>query len=313
MEQIMKDKRVLVTGGSGFIGSNLLDSLVADGAIVGATLLDGNIREGVEVFRLNIQDFPDIERAIVRFRPDIVMHLAAQPIVTTALDGVYDTLDTNIRGTINLLEACRLHRGNISAVLVISTDKVYGEFLGSIDESAPLLGTGNPYDVSKVCTDVVAQMYAKVFDLPIVIARSGNIYGKGDNNLDRLIPYVIRRCLKQKPIKIRSNGKNTRDYIYVDDIISGYKLLVSSLISGKLQKGDAVNFGSPRHYSVMDVVHTIITCSNSVGVETEIMNTAVHEIPHQHLDYSWAKELGWEQKVSLEEGIKLCLDYYKAH
>lgn len=309
-----KNKKVLVTGGLGFVGSHLTKRLLDLGSEVALFVLDeeGSIPNGVSwIFRGNIQDAPDIARAISRFQPQIIFHLAAQPLVTTALINVYDTLDSNIRGTINLLQSCVDNAKTLEGLLFVSTDKVYGQFSGKIDETAPLLGTGNPYDASKVCADILAQMYSQVFGVPLIIVRSGNIYGAGDNHWDRLIPGTILSCLKNKPMCIRSNGDFTRDYIYVDDIIDAYFLLVEAVCRDKFLAGKSINLGADAPLTVLDVVHTIRKVTGKLHLQPEILNITKFEIPHQHLNWEWAKELGWSPKTPLEEGISLCLPHYE--
>jgi CDP-glucose 4,6-dehydratase len=306
-------KRVLITGGTGFVGTHLTKRLLDLKADVGLFVLDEEnpISDMVSIiYRGNLQDAPDIARAISRYQPHYIFHLAAQPLVDTALVNVYDTLDTNIRGAINLLQSCVSSAKNLEGIIFISTDKVYGKFDGTVDETAPLIGVGNPYDTSKACADLLAQMYSKVFGLPIVIVRSGNIYGMGDNHWDRLIPGTFMLALSNTNPKIRSNGKFTRDYIFVDDVIDAYLLLADS-IKDKFILGKAINIGSQESLSVLDVVHAILACAGTVHLQPEILDTAKFEIPHQHLNWEWAKELGWYPKTSFDDGLRLCLPYYK--
>ena len=298
----------------GFVGSHLTRRLLSLGADVALFVLDEEsfIPDTVSiVYRGNLQDAPDIARAIGRYQPNYIFHLAAQPLVDTALVNVYDTLDSNIRGAINLLQSCVSSAKCLEGIVFVSTDKVYGVFDGTIDETAPLLGVGNPYDTSKACADLLAQMYAKVFGLPIVIVRSGNIYGEGDNHWDRLIPGTFKSALANKNPVIRSDGTFTRDYIYVDDIIDAYLLLADSL-KDKYLMGKAINLGAEKKTSVIEMVDTILMCTGQLHLKPEILNTAKFEIQHQHLNWEWAKELGWSPKTSLEDGLKLCYPYYKS-
>ena len=305
-------KKVLITGGTGFVGTHLTKRLIALGAEVALFVLDeeNKISDTVSiVYRGNIQDAPDISRAISRFQPEYIFHLAAQPLVDTALVNVYDTLDSNVRGAINLLQSCIESAKKLQGLIFVSTDKVYGKFDGTIDENAPLLGVGNPYDASKVCADVLAQMYNQVFGLPLIIVRSGNIYGEGDNHWDRLIPGTFQHCINGVNPTIRSNGKFTRDYIYVDDIVDAYLLLADKL-SDKFIRGKAINLGSKESTDVLGVVHSILTVTGKLHLVPEIKNTARFEIPHQHLNWDWAKDIGWEPKTSLEDGLKKSYPYY---
>ena len=307
-----KDKKVLITGGTGFIGKHLTSWLINLGANIALFVLDEESRppDTVSIFRGNIQDAPDIARTISRFQPNYIFHLAAQPLVDTALVNVYDTLDSNIRGAINLLQSCVSSAKNLEGIVFVSTDKVYGNFDGGVDETAPLLGIGNPYDTSKVCADVLAQMYSKVFGLPIIIVRSGNIYGGGDKNWDRIVPGTFKNLLLNKSPRLRSNGLYTRDYIYVEDIVDAYLLLAEKLSLDDYLYGKAINLGSDTSHSVLDIVHVITKITGQLHLTPEILNTSKHEISHQHLNWDWAKELGWYPKTPLEQGIEKCLPYY---
>lgn len=306
-------KKCLITGATGFIGSHLVMRLMKLGADVALFVLDEerHIPDDVlPIFRGNLQDAPDIARAVSRFQPEYIFHLAAQPLVDTALFNVYDTLDSNIRGSINLLQAC-VGSPKLKGIVFVSTDKVYGRFDGTVDESHPLLGVDHPYNASKVCADVMAQMYAKVFGLPIIIARSGNIYGDGDIHFDRIVPGTILSCLKKEPIIVRSNGKLTRDYIFVEDIVDAYLVLADAITKDGSLRGQAINLGAEQKMSVMDVVHTITGATGELSLEIVIQDKAKFEIPHQHLNYDYAKELGWKPKTSFEDGISQSVIWYK--
>ena len=147
-----------------------------------------------------------------------MFHLGAQPIVTTALRNPLPTFEANIRGTYNLLEACRVHRALVQRVVVASSDKAYGDAPTlPYTEDMPVNGR-HPYDVSKSCTDLIAASYAHTYGLPVTVARCGNIYGGGDLNWSRIVPGTIRSFWTGERPVIRSNGRFTRDYIYVDDV-----------------------------------------------------------------------------------------------
>lgn len=307
--------RVLITGGTGFIGSHLVLRLIQAGAEVSLFVLDEERHipdDVIPIYRGNIQDAPDIARAIGRSNPQFIFHLAAQPLVDTALINVYDTLDSNIRGSINLLQAC-VGNGKIEGIIFVSTDKVYGEFNGTVDESAPLMGIDHPYNVSKVCADNIAQMYAKVFGLPIIIARSGNVYGDGDRHWDRLIPGTFMSALKEENPKIRSNGKFTRDYIYVDDIVDAYLILADTIVWERSLRGQAINFGADKSLTVLEVAHEILKSTEKIWLVPEIQNRSKFEIPHQHLNWEWAKELGWVPKTDFVSGIELSKLWYQEY
>jgi CDP-glucose 4,6-dehydratase len=214
------DRRVLLTGATGLVGSWLVKELLARGTYVVALIRDADpqselYRSG-DVHRLavvsgDLTDFFTLERAISEHETDTVLHVGAQPIVGVAHRFPLQTFESNVRGTYNLLEACRIHRGLVSRVVVASSDKAYGEQAElPYTEDMPLDGR-HPYEVSKSCADLIAQSYRHSYGLPIGIARCGNIYGGGDLNWSRIVPGTIRSLLRgERPI-IRSDGQYVRD------------------------------------------------------------------------------------------------------
>lgn len=304
-----KNKKCLITGATGFIGQRLVDRLINKGAELAIFILDeeNGINLYPKIYRGNLTNSQDIERAVVRFAPEYVFHLAAQPLVETAMRGVVDTLNTNIIGSINLLQSC--FSGSVKSVLFVTTDKVYGESKNAT-EMSPLNGVGHPYSASKVCADVLAQMYGHL-GLPVGIVRSGNVYGGGDLNFDRIIPYACRQVLHGEPIELRSNGESLRDYLYIDDMIDGYLMLAQWVARNNTPF--AMNFGSEKCYSVAEVVSTVLSVENK-GIEIKVNNTAQGELDHQHLDWGAARTvLGWRPQVSFQEGIKRTYQWYKGY
>jgi len=313
----LAERSVLVTGATGFIGSRLTHTLGALGVRPALFVLDyerQNFPFGSRLYHGNLADLYDCLRIVGRVNPEIIFHLAAQPLVDTALDSVVDTMESNVRGAYNLLEACRSAGKRLKAIVWVSTDKVYGSQVGALKENAPLLGCDHPYDASKLCGDLLAQTYARAFGLPIVIIRSGNIYGEGDLHWDRLVPGTIRSALHGQPPLIRSNGRLKRDYIHVSDIVRAYLLALDGMLSGKLQPGSAVNFGATRSHTVLDVVDTILAALNRPDLRPLVQNQARSEIPEQHLDFELARELlGWTPSVSLDSGIRRSIGWYRQY
>jgi CDP-glucose 4,6-dehydratase len=214
----------VVTGATGFIGGALARRLVNDGHRVVAICRDGDPPRGCEIVRGDIEDLRTVERAVVEEQPDGIFHLAAQPIVGHATRDPYATMETNIRGTYGVLEAFRRHRKWNTRLVVASSDKAYGELpAGSpaYTEDMPLRGRG-PYDVSKTCTDLLAQSYGMSYSLPIAIIRAGNVYGPGDDDLTRIIPSLCDNVIRKEPLTINSDGSPVREYLYVDDVVDGY-------------------------------------------------------------------------------------------
>jgi len=313
------DRPTFVTGGTGLVGSWLVKRLLESGADVVCLVRDwvpqselvrtGNV-ERVKVVRGDIRDREVLERALGEFEIDTVIHLAAQTIVTIANRNPISTFETNIAGTWNVLEACR-RSPRVKQVVMASSDKAYGDQeILPYDEDTPLQGQ-HPYDVSKSAADLIANTYAKSFDLPVIITRCGNFYGGGDLNWNRIIPGTIRSVLRgQRPI-IRSDGEYIRDYFYVEDGAAAYMLLAEQLASRSELKGQAFNFSNEIQVSVRDIVDQILKTMKA-DLTPEIRNEANNEIRHQYLSAEKARrDLGWKPKFTLESGLQKTIDWYK--
>jgi len=315
-----EDRPVFVTGATGLLGSWLTKALVnlkadvvclvRDWVPQSELVLSGTL-EKVKVVRGDVRDQALLERILGEYEIRTVFHLAAQTIVSIANRNPVSTLDTNIRGTWALLEACR-RTPTVSEIIVASSDKAYGEQEKlPYDETTPLQGK-YPYDVSKSCADLIAQMYAHTYQLPVVITRCGNFFGGGDLNWNRIVPGTIRSVLKGENPVIRSDGTYVRDYFYVEDGVYAYLLLAEKLAENRELKGEAFNFSYERPMSVLEIVQLILRLMNS-DLKPIILNEATHEIPRQYLSAKKArKTLGWEPVFTLEEGLRLTIKWYEA-
>jgi CDP-glucose 4,6-dehydratase len=256
--------------------------------------------------------FEDCQRAINQHECSVVFHLGAQTIVGTALRDPLETFESNIRGTYNLLEAARRLAPLIQAFVVASSDKAYGDSaMLPYTETMPLNGK-HPYDVSKSCTDLLATTYAHTYELPVTIARCGNIYGGGDLNWSRIVPGTIRSLLAGERPVLRSDGANIRDYIYVRDVVDAYIALAEATVRDGI-KGEAFNFSPESRYSVLDIVEAIGAAMN-VAAYPKILNTATMEIRDQTLDASKAHtRLGWHTAWSLADGLAETIAWYRKH
>ena len=314
------DRRVLVTGATGIVGSALTRRLLDTGAYVVVLVRDWDpqselVRTGdiqrTSVVNGRLEDYGSIERAINEHEIETVFHLGAQPIVTTALRNPLPTFEANIRGSYNLLEACRVHRSLVSSVVVASSDKAYGDAPTlPYTEEMPVNGR-HPYDVSKSCTDLLAMTYAHTYGMPVAIARCGNIYGAGDLNWSRIVPGTIRSLWRgERPI-IRSNGLFTRDYIYVEDVADGY-LVLGARAAEEGIRGEAFNFSPESRVTVIEIARLIQRLFGREDLEPRILDQAKAEIKDQYLDSRKARaRLGWAPTWSLETGLTETIAWYR--
>lgn len=320
--QFWNHKNILVTGATGLVGSWLVRSLVASGARVVVLVRDADPQSDLirsqtiletTVVNGGLEDFSTILRAINENEVDTVFHLGAQTIVGNALRSPLQTFESNIRGSYNLLDACRQLNPLVKRIVIASSDKAYGasEHLPYTEET-PLNGK-HPYDVSKSCTDLIAATYAHTYHLPVVIARCGNIYGGGDLNWSRIIPGTIRSLFLDKAPIIRSNGLFVREYIYVQDAINAYLTLAEALDTHSIQ-GQGFNFGSDHPYTVREIVDAIMKSMGRQDVVPQYLNQATNEIESQTLCFNKAKLLlEWEPQYSLEEGLSETIKWYESY
>lgn len=305
-------KRILVTGSEGFIGGHLVKILLNKNYKVTATYLkkSGNsqlfntgLDSKVRVENLNVLDRRHVFDVILKHKIELVIHLAAKTQVTDAYENPYSTIKTNALGTLNVLEAAR-RIGNVG-VIFASSDKAYGTSPKVSLEGDSLRGK-YPYDVSKSSADLIAQSYAKTYNLPLVVTRLGNVYGAWDMNFDRLIPGFCRAMYYKKIFLIRSSGKYIRDYIHIDDAISAYMLLIK-----KFSKtvGEVFNISGQDSLSPLLIIK-IIEKELGKEINYKILDKANAEIVYQHLNSNQIRKLGSMQKYPFKNKIKDVIDWY---
>lgn len=306
----------LVTGAQGFLGKHLVAKLVKEGWNVCATYNytppeDTTHTKSLSHFRVDVAQFDQCLKLINQENPKIIFHLVAQPVVTAAVRHPHPTMELTVRGSYNILEAVRQTGLDIKAIVYVSSDKVYGNNVNA-KEGDVLAGIDHPYNTAKVAGDIIAQMYAKAFGLPIVISRSANIYGGGDFHWDRLVPGVSRDILVGNVPVIRSNGRLLRDYIHVDDAVRGLIYMADDMIEGDIQRGEIFNFGSKEGYTPVQIVDKLLAISGRIDMTPKIANQAKDEIDAQHIDYTKAKDrLGWEPEVDIDNGLERTFAWYK--
>jgi CDP-glucose 4,6-dehydratase len=319
MSEFWRDRSVLVTGCTGLLGNWLVAELLERGALVTGLVRDlvpqsrlyaGEWYRQINIVRGCVEDLSTVERTINEYEVDTVFHLAAQTIVGVANREPLATFETNIKGTWNILEACR-RVGGVSRIVIASSDKAYGDQLVlPYSETTPLQGE-HPYDVSKSCADLISRAYYVSYGLPVCITRGGNFYGGGDLNFNRIVPCTIRAALRDKPVVIRSDGTFIRDYFYAKDGVLAY-LHLAEQMDRKEVLGEAFNFSNELQISVRGMVDHILKLMGKSHLEPVVLNRANNEIKHQYLSADKARKmLGWESKYPLEEGLKETIEWYK--
>jgi CDP-glucose 4,6-dehydratase len=319
--QFWSDRRVLVTGSAGFLGSWMVRTLRGSGATVVGLVRDANARGnalGREDARPDftvygrLEDLPTLRRAVNEYEIDIVMHLAAQPIVGVAMRDPVGTFEVNVRGTWNLLEACRLY-GKAKSVVVASSDKAYGhaDELPYV-EDMPLVGRA-PYDVSKSCADLLARSYFETYGVPVCVTRAGNFYGGGDLNFNRIVPGTIRWALRGENPVLRSDGTMVRDYIYVRDVVAGYMAIAESIDSPGVV-GEAFNLSQENPISVIALTRKILTACGRSDLEPIILAEATAEIQEQYLSARKASErFGWTAHWRMDQALSETVQWYQEY
>ena len=312
---------VLVTGATGLVGSHLVAALLDSGADVAVLLRDHDRRS--ELFRTGnigrvavtegeLESLADVERAIAESGASVVFHLGAQTLVGVGLNAPLLTLESNVRGTYNVLEATRRQSRTVERLVVASSDKAYGQRDHPYVEDDPLRAS-SPYDVSKAAGDLIARSYHATYGLRLGVVRCGNIYGGGDLNWSRIVPGTIRSFLKREAPEIRSDGTYVRDYIDIADVVDAY-LAVGEALDRPEVAGEAFNFASGAQVSVLEMVKAIAKLIGGQLPEPRILNIAKNEIKEQRLSTEKAKRvLGWKSRVSLDDGLRSTLEWYRSY
>jgi CDP-glucose 4,6-dehydratase len=322
-------KRVLVTGHTGFKGSWLCLWLKELGAeVVGISLAPetrpnhwGLLRFDsiIDDFFLDIRDANDVAKIFADNQPEIVFHLAAQPLVRRSYQNPLETWSTNVMGTANVLEACRKTK-SVQAIVVVTTDKCYEnqEWAWGYREN-DRLGGHDPYSASKSGSELVAASYKSAFfsieGLPLLAtARAGNVIGGGDWSEDRLIPDLVRAISSQQSLEIRSPNA-TRPWQHVLESLCGYLLLGQNLLQGDRQFEGSWNFG-PKYTGNRTVREVLdILCNSWGNIQWHRTNAnQPHEASLLFLDSTKAcTQLGWQSVWGFETTLKKTADWYRAY
>lgn len=328
---IYQGKRVLITGHTGFKGSWLSLWLKEMGAILhGYSKSIPTQPSHFELLNLDMtttfgdtRDFPLLKKVFSEFKPEIVFHLAAQPIVRYSYREPLETFETNVMGTLNVLEACRL-TDSVKAVVCITSDKAYEnkEWHWGYRETDEL-GGKDPYSASKAAAEIAARSFRVSFwpnetygtkhHILMATTRAGNVIGGGDWAEDRLIPDIIRAASRGETVKIRSPYA-TRPWEHVLEPLSGYLLVGQKLLEGKKEFATSFNFGpNPTdEASVEKVVRELNKHWDKVKFEIEIPKEAPHEAGLLKLDCSKARRMmGWMPVWDATETFEVTTKWYK--
>lgn len=293
----------LITGASGFLGGHLLNKLAAYGDVkIIAVQHSGVVYASRDhTVHGSVLDLQFIRNAIARYEVDTVFHLAAQTQVKLGSSDPVNTFDVNVRGTWNVLEACRLEC--VRRVVVASSDKVYGECENAKENAA--LGTRCPYSVSKRMAELAAGSYALNYEMSVAISRCGNLYGTGDTNYRRLVPSLCRSIARNESPVLRDRNASVRDYLYVGDAAHALILLARSEHVG------AFNFSGGDPKTNVEIAELAIKLAGS-DLKVKYEGDATGELKHQTLCCDKARELlGWRPTTSIKDGLSNALRWYK--
>ena len=317
-QQFWRNRNVFITGGFGLLGSTIAEMLNDLGArivllkrdhVPSSRFFETKAAQQANIVHGDFENYDTVYRALAEYEIDTIFHVGAQPIAPVANRAPLPTLRTNIMGTCNVLEAARLNP-TVKRVLVASSDKAYGtQPILPYTEEASLHGE-HPYDVSKSCTDLLANMYYNTYKLPVCVTRCGNLYGPGDLNWQRIVPQTIRHLINNEQPIIRSDGKFIRDYFFVRDAADAYIMLAENMERPEIV-GQAFNFSTGNGLSALSLVQSILKVMNST-LEPIILNEAKAEIPEQTLSSDKAlRLLNWKATYTIDEGLAETVEWYK--
>jgi CDP-glucose 4,6-dehydratase len=323
-----RSKRVLMTGHTGFKGSWLSLWLQSMGAeLRGVALPPPSFPALFDIARVgasmdhqlaDIRDFDKVQALFSDFKPEIVIHMAAQPLVRLSYQQPVETYATNVMGTVHVLEAAR-HAGSVRAIVNITTDKCYEnrEWVWGYRESEPM-GGHDPYSSSKGCAELVSSAYRKSFlqeaGIAMATARAGNVIGGGDWAQDRLVPDILAALQRQEPVQIR-NPHATRPWQHVLEPLSGYLLLAERLYETGQADAEGWNFG-PRDEDAQPVQWIVERLCAAWGSDAS-WHLQPGEHPHEahflKLDISKARQrLHWAPRWSLDNALSHIIDWHQA-
>ena len=325
-----KNRRVLITGHTGFKGAWLSLWLEQLGANIAGIALEPNtnpnlfsllnLKEKMQSHIADVRDFEKIKKIIHDFKPEIIIHMAAQPLVRYSYQNPIETYATNVMGTVHVLEAAKTCE-SVRAIVNVTTDKCYEnkEWMWGYRENE-MLGGHDPYSNSKACSELVTKAYRDSFyeklNIGLATARAGNVIGGGDWSQDRLIADIMKSMVAQKPVIIR-NPNAIRPWQHVLEPLSGYLLLAEKLFSDTKKYSESWNFGPQANEAVCveKIVKTVFLnwSDKSAGYVIEQDHENLHEAHFLKLDITKAiTALNWKPQLTIDDTISWVSDWYQA-
>jgi nucleoside-diphosphate-sugar epimerase len=310
----LRDKHVLVTGGAGFIGAHLVQRLVDDGADVHvltsevSSLFPGRlleIKSDITVHEGNVVDRSAMDSIARKVRPQVIFHMAAFTHVGKSWTRVDECVQTNVQGTVSLLQA--LHDVGYERFLNFGTSEIYGDIAAPFQEDA-IVNPISPYAVSKYSAERFCRMFHRSYGWPLVMLRPFNAYGPGQTP-DRVIPEIIARAFRGQELAM-TQGRQTREFNYVTDLVDGF---VRAAVTPGID-GEVINIGCGEDVSMRDLATTILDLmGNPITPKFGALPERPAEIMEMRCDNTKARTLlGWEPKQSLADGLAKTIEWYKA-
>ncbi len=303
--------KILVTGGAGFIGSEfvrqakdheifVIDSLTYAGDLERLK----SVRDRINFFRVDIRDKKNLLKIFKDFRPEIVVHFAAQSHVDRSILNPAEFFETNVIGTHNLLEISLTTE--VELFINISTDEVYGERRteGRFKETDPM-NPGSPYAVSKAAADMLGRAFMRTYGLPVITVRPSNNYGPWQYP-EKLIPVVIAKALMSEPIPVYGTGENIREWTFVSDTVEAiYKIIEHG------KPGEIYNVGSGEEFKNIEVVKMILKMLDKPeSLITFVRDRAGHDFRYSLNIEKIQKEIGWRARTNFQSGLQQTVDWY---
>jgi len=310
-----RNRKLLVTGGAGFIGSEFVRQAVRSGhqvAVIDKLTYAGDlarlreVRGDISFYKTDILSFDKVRNIIKKEKPSALVHFAAESHVDRSIVNDVEFIRTNINGTQNLLGACREAR--IKRFIHISTDEVYGDNASGTLKESSLIKPSSPYSASKAAGDMLVSAYVRTFRFPAIIVRPSNNYGPGQFP-EKFIPVIINNAMRDKHIPVYGKGTNIREWLHVSDCAAGILKILE-----KGREGQIYNLGSGCRKKNVEVVKAILKVMGKPNrLISFVKDRPGHDLRYAIDSSKAARELSWKPKVSFEDGISSTVAWYQEH